>query len=233
MAFAQKPATPSTEGSSVPMPADRADDSYAIYSLLIPVLQDESDCACEQTGCRAKQTKKTRKNGYLVLDTTEDPSRGAFLQTPIAQTKPPMTLKQTFFGHLDPLDVPDEQMTRFQEAVADYASRKGERVRLERKLNLPLPYRLMDSKQYDEFRYTKTLPPLTDNTWPSDRRLVEKYEAWGPLSWMSEVYYDQARTLGLVWASRSGGRTNWYAFEKRDGQWRPAAWKDRGQVVQS
>jgi hypothetical protein len=217
------------ESDPIPIPPDRVADTYAIFSLLIPLLQDGQPCSCCHTGHPKK------KKGYLVPDTTADPSHDAFPQTPVAQTKPPMPPGQAFFAHMDPMDVPDDQMAQFREAVADYISRIGERVRLEPKFNLPLNYQLMDSKQLDE--YTKTLPPHVANTsrpWPPDCKLVKKYKGWGPLSWMSEVYFDRARTLGLVSAAAGNGcMVNWYAFEKRDGQWRKAAWKDRGQCEQA
>jgi hypothetical protein len=222
-ALAQKPSTPSTESRPVPMPADRADDSYAIFSLLIPVLQYDPPSQC---GC-GKMSHPTKKKGYLVSDTTADPDRIGFPRTPVAETKPPMGA-QGFFAHLDPMDVPDSQVAQFNEAVADYASRKGERVRLEPKFSLPLPFRLMDANEVSE--YAKLSVPHIEtpsHPWPPDRKLVKRYKGWGPLSRMSEVYFDHARLLGLVWAMRDGGCLNWYAFEKRDGQWRPAAWKDR------
>jgi hypothetical protein len=223
MALAQKPATPTTESSPAPMPADRGEDSYEIFSLLIPVLQDESPTPRE---C-GKTSRPAKKNGYLISDTTADPGRLAFPRTPVAETKPPMGA-QGFFAHLDPMDVPDRQVAQFNEAVVDYASRKGERVQLEPKFSLPLPYRLMSVNEVSEYAQL-SVPHISDpsHPWPPNRGLVKKYKGWGPLSRMSEVYFDHARVLGLVWAERNNGCMDWYAFEKQDGQWRPAAWKDR------
>jgi hypothetical protein len=198
------------------MPADRADDSYAIFSLLIPALQD---------------TKKE----YLISDTTADPTWDAYPQTPAVQTKPPAPVVQTFFANLDPMDVPDDRLAPFQEAVADYISRKGERVWLEPKLSLRLPYRLMNAEELIE--YSKlSIPHVSDpsHPWPPDRKLVKKYKGRGPLSRMSEVYFDREHTLGLVRAVAGNScKENWYSFEKRSGQWRAASWKDVGQCEEA
>jgi len=221
VSFAQETAAFSQESSPVPMPADRAEDSYAIFSLLVPVLQDDSSGSCMCRGAR-----RTKKKGYLILDTTADPQRLMFPRTPAVETKPPMGAKG-FFAHLDPMDVPDRQVAQFHEAVADYERRKGERVQLESKFSLPMKYWLMNENEAGE--YAKLSVPhiaSPSHPWPPDRKLVKKYKGWGPLSWMSEVYFDHARTLGLVWAARNDGCHDWYAFEKQDGHWRPAAWKD-------
>jgi len=219
--FAQETAASSQESSPVPMPVDRAEDSYAIFSLLVPVLQDDPPGSCMCRGAR-----RAKKNGYLILDTTADPQKLMFARIPAVETMPPMGAKG-FFAHLDPMDVPDGQVAQFHEAVADYERRKGERVRLEPRFSLPKPFWLMSESEAAE--YAKLDVPHVTNPshpWPPDPRLVKKYKGWGPLSWMSEVYFDQARTLALVWASRNDGCYDWYAFEKQDGHWRPTAWKD-------
>jgi hypothetical protein len=172
------------------MLAERADDSYAIYSLLIPVLQE---------------TKKE----YLISNTTEDPNRQATSQMPIARGKPPVTLVQQLAasGGGMILNVPDEWLIQFNEAVADYTSRKGERLRLEPKLRLPLPYRLVDGT------------------------LARKHKQPDLPSRMSEVYFDRSRSLGLVWGNIGSGCTHWYVFQKQDGQWRPAPWAPKAVCI--
>jgi len=202
------------QGNPIPMPTDRAEDSFTIYSLLIPVLQP---------------TKKE----YLVAETTEDLSGQFQVLTPAAQTKPPYAPIDIARLRIDPLDVPDDWKVPFQEAVADYQRNKEVRVRLEPKLRLPLPYRLLDSEQVKEYKLLQP-PHITSpsHPWPPDPKLVKKYKGRGPLSLVSEVYFDHARTLGLVWAV-SGCMENWYAFEKQNSQWLPAAWKDRGSCVEA
>ena len=216
-AFAKQPLEPSTETRAVSMPSDRADDSYAVFSLLIPVLQ-------------------TTKKEYLVSNTTENPRRYRSDVQPVSQTKPPMTpIQYAMSGGGIVMDVPDDWMAQFNEAVEEFRHREGIRVQLERKLNLPFPYRLIDSKGMDE--YLRLLAPRSlmpqGKPWHRDPKLEQKYMGQGPLIRMSEVYFDHEHSLGLVHASSlewdegpggNGCTQNWYAFEKRDGNWIPAPW---------
>lgn len=218
MAIAQKPAAPSSERRPVPMPAERADDSYAIYSLLIPALQ--------------KTTKE-----YLVMDTTENPHSSTYNVRPVAEeTKLPMTpIQRVMSGGGVVMKVPDDRMVQFNEAVEEFTRRDGVRVQLERKFILQIPYRLMDTKHINE--YSKLFEPqcvtAPGQLWHLDQKLERKYVRRGPLIRMSEVYFDHAHTFGLVhasslgWIEGAGGSScteNWYAFEKRDGKWSPATW---------
>jgi hypothetical protein len=215
-ALAQKSLTPSTESRPVPMPADRADDSYAIFSLLITVLQ--------------KTTKE-----YLILNATENPRSSTYNERPVAETKPPMTpIQRAMSGGGVLMNVSEDRMAQFNEAVKEFTIRDGVRVKLERKFNLRLPYRLMDSKHINE--YSKLFEPqclAPVKPWHLDSKLERKYIGRGPLIRISEVYFDHARTFGLVhasslgWNEGAGGSSctvNWYAFEKREGTWRPATW---------
>jgi hypothetical protein len=217
MKCAAQPPESSTERDAIRMPSERADDSYAIFSLLIPSLQN---------------TKKE----YLVADTTEDPSRQAFTQTPIARSEVPQSPITRALKGIEGIvvDVPERRLTQFHQVQEDYASRKGERLRLEPKFNMPLPYQLMDSKLMAEYERREPALGLVTQTWQVDRKIARHYRGRGPLSRMSEVYFDRFRTLGLVWAVKADDcLLNWYAFEKQDGRWTAASWKGLGMCVQA
>ena len=98
-ALAQKSLTPSTESRPVPMPADRADDSYAIFSLLITVLQ--------------KTTKE-----YLILNATENPRSSTYNERPVAETKPPMTpIQRAMSGGGVLMNVSEDRMAQLLAAL--------------------------------------------------------------------------------------------------------------------
>jgi len=191
------------QSEPVPIPRDRADDTYAVLSLLIASLE-------------------TTKKEYLVPDSTEDPDRQFGAGRPVTSRKQLM-----FAGAGSIVAVPEDRLPQFNEGIADVAARKGQRVNLEPRFSLPLRYRMMNSEARAE--YQKLIPPAVepaDGPWRLDHEIVRKYKGRGPLSLFSQVYFDRGQTLGMVWAMTYGNCSEgWHIYEKRDNTWRLVPWK--------
>ena len=114
------------DAGAIPMPADRAADSYAIYSLLMPGAPFDS--------MSAGQIQK-----WAIADTTISISDMNPVIPPEGQ-----------------LQAPKEHPKRFHEAVRDYDARKNHRIQLTNQFNLSQPYDLMDAGQVAELRRAKT-----------------------------------------------------------------------------
>lgn len=199
--FARRAAPP--EIDPVPIPLDRAADTYAILSLLIASLES---------------TKKE----YLVPDSTENLEGHYGTGRPVSSPR-----EWLAEGGGSIVEMPQDRLPQINEGRADIAARKGQRLRLEPKFTLPLPYRMMNSEARDE--YQKLIPPAVqdpNHPWRLDHRISRKYKGRGPLSLFSQVYFDHSQMLGMVWAMHHQDCfEGWSIYEKRDGVWRPVHWK--------
>jgi hypothetical protein len=111
---------------AIPMPADRAADSYAIYSLLMP-------------GAPFDTMSPQQNQRWAIADVTVN-------ITDMDPSVPPE----------GQLKAPEDHPKRFQEAVRDYEVHKYERIQLTSQLHLSLPYQLMNADQVAELRRSRT-----------------------------------------------------------------------------
>ena len=114
------------DSGGAPMPEDRAADSYAIYSMLMPGAPFDS------MGSAQNQT-------WAIADTT-------IIIPDMNPALPP-------HGQLQ---APGDHPTRFQEAVRDFEVRKYQRIQLTGHFQLPQPYKLLNSSQVAELRRAKS-----------------------------------------------------------------------------
>jgi len=186
-----------------PVPPGRAADTYAILSLLISSLE-------------------STKTEYLIPDVTEDPERNYGAGHPVTSRKEWLAA-----GGGSVVEVPEDRMPQFNEGLADIAARKGQRLRLEPRFALPLPYRMLNREAREE--YQKLTPPHIQNPnhpWRLDPEIARQYKGRGPLSLFSQVYFDRRQMLGMVWAMRYGDCSEgWFIYEKRESVWRRVPWK--------
>ncbi len=115
----QKPA-------AIPLAPTRADDSYAIYSLLL-----------NEQPFDALPSNQTAR--LAIADTTVS----------IREMNPAVMPDSA-------LQPPEENANAFKEAVRDFQSRRFERVQLTRRLALGEDYMLLNSTQVDEFRNARS-----------------------------------------------------------------------------
>ena len=114
------------DSGAIPMPEDRAADSYAIYSLLMP-------------GAPFDSTGSLQNQRWAIADTTVSISDMNPAIPPEGQLKPP-----------------DDHAKRFLEASRDFEARKYQRIQLTDHFRLSNPYKLLNGSQVDELRQAKT-----------------------------------------------------------------------------
>jgi len=114
------------DADAMPMPADRAADSYAIYSMLMP-------------GPPFDSISTAQNARWAIADTTVSISEMNPAVPPEGQLK-----------------APKEHANRFHEAVRDYEARKYERIQLTDEFHLSQPYKLLSSDEVTELRRART-----------------------------------------------------------------------------
>jgi len=111
---------------AMPMPQDRAADSYAIYSLLMP-------------GAPFDTMSAGQNQQWAIADTTVS----------ISDMNPAIPPEGQ-------LTAPKEHARGFHEAVRDYEARKYERIQLTEQFELAQSYTLMNGDQVAELQRAKT-----------------------------------------------------------------------------
>jgi hypothetical protein len=111
---------------TIPMPQDRAADSYAIYSLLMP-------------GAPFDSMGSLQSQSWAIADTTISISDMNPAIPPEGQLKPP-----------------DDHPKRFMEAARDFQARQYQHIQLTDQFHLSTPYKLMNGDQVAELRQAKT-----------------------------------------------------------------------------
>jgi hypothetical protein len=123
----RQPATPYSENGAIPMPSDRAADSYAIYSMLMP--------GEPFNGMAPDQTARWAIAEITVNAVDRNPA-----VPPQGQLKPP----------------PDDPRG-FNEAVADYQTNRNLRVRLAKdQLRISHDFDLLSPDQVNDLRDAKS-----------------------------------------------------------------------------
>jgi hypothetical protein len=184
---------------------ERAADSYAIYSLLLAGLENPG-------------------TNFLVAGMT----RVAQDVPTLASTNgTKLEFRQSLQGWKvsSRIVVPEDRATQYQQvsqALSDYQRRKGDRVFLEAKLELPRRYRLLNDKEVREWLGLQggMIDPATIS------QELKKWADWGPLVSFSEVYFSESQAMALVWGRvmTACGVSGWYLLEKTHGRWSRLLW---------
>jgi hypothetical protein len=114
------------DSGAIPMPQDRASDSYAIYSLLMP-------------GAPFDSMNSLQSQSWAIADTTVS----------ISDMNPAIPPEGQ-------LQAPKEHPKGFHEAVHDFEARKYQHIQLTDQFQLSQPHKLMDAAQVGELRQAKT-----------------------------------------------------------------------------
>lgn len=127
--------TPYSVHGAIPMPADRAQDSYAIYALLTP--------GPALASMPPEQSSQWAIAGVTVNETDRNPA-----VPPQGQLKPP-----------------SDNPKAFAEALFDYQTNKYVRVQLTRApLHIDHGFALLSPDQVNDFRAAKTAPTVSSET---------------------------------------------------------------------
>jgi hypothetical protein len=189
---AQQPARkPSDPLPAIPMPQDRADDSYRLYSSLLP----------------AGETVSTPPTQLLVQDTTltllptdkpcAQPATPSPSPTPDASLNPHLAIHPPAANHQDLVEVLD-----------DFDQHCHDRLTLNPDPNvwkLAVPIRLLNPAEQDEFRASHGRADAPD-----------KFQGASALYAFSEVYFNAHHTVAIVYATHWCGKQcvqgSWAAF---------------------
>jgi hypothetical protein len=182
------------------MPADRAKDSYAIYSQLLksgPI-----------------EWRNVSRKQWLIEETTNamplDVSCG-----PVADH--PGMNRHT--GGIEPhtaVQAPADRQSEWNKVLADYDQHCHDVIQLDRQsFRTDLPIRLLNAEEKQTFMKNPRTPR------------VEFADGAG-LHRFTEVFFNANHTLALVeqgmWCGILCGNWTWVVLERRDGQWKMLPW---------
>jgi hypothetical protein len=118
---------------------------------------------------------------------------------------------------------PKERDAEFQEVLADFRARSATQRKLRPAFTLAKPYFLLGPEEVAAFE--------KDRGWPKPPGAARdpRFEGVADLFRLSEVYFNQPRTLALTavatWCGGLCGLMRWVALEKqKDGKWEELPW---------
>ena len=189
----------------IPMPQDRAADSYSIYSVLLPVgeLADPG----------------WTRDLWLLSDTT------------VALVPPdqPCLAQEAEGIDMNPhvaVEPPADRRQDFAELLDDFDRRCHERIHLTSEaFNLVVPLRLLSQTEQEEFVRARFDP----NAGMEGDLLTARYKGAPGLSMFSQVYFNAHHTMAMVYASGwCGGlcaQSYWQVLGVEDGSWKRLGWR--------
>jgi hypothetical protein len=188
----------------IPMPGDRAADSYAIYSSLMPLGETANpDWAHDY---------------WLVQDAT-------VAVVPVDQPCKVEPGPQNTFDMNPNVGVhpTKDRQQDFKEILDDFDAHCHDRVALSATAwQTTVPVRLLTPAEQDEYRAT------IGTTSGANSEAAKKYKGAPALYGFSEVYFNVRHTVALVyathWCGGLCGQGFWVAFALEDGQWKRLKW---------
>lgn len=200
--------TDSNAKPAISMPANRVADSYAIYSSLIP-FGETADTGWPH-------------DLWLVKDETI---------TAVADDEPCLPLEKDnkqSFGMNPHITVhpPADRMEDFREILEDFDEHCHEHIQLDPNAwHLSAPVRLLNSKEQAEFMSTR----FGHMGQTHDPAIQAKYKGAPALYGFSQVYFNTAHTVALVyathWCGGLCGQGLWIALAlDRNGKWKQLRW---------
>jgi hypothetical protein len=200
-ACAQKPPT---EPAPIPMPSDKVAESYRIYSSLIPLGETAN--------------KGWPHDLWLVQETT-------VAVVPAGQPCPPDLAKRQGIDMNPHVSVhpPEKYAADFEEILNDFDVHCHDRAQLDANaFSLMVPVHLLNAEEQKEFHETR-LPALRDSA------AGAKFKGAPALYGFSEVYFNAAHTVALVyathWCGGLCGEGMWVALALEQGKWKPLDWR--------
>ncbi len=185
-------------------------DSYAVWSVLIPLLQPDV-------------------NNYLISSLTT-PSHLPIAYRPDKDLTP---IERAKLGNPEIVDVPPASRSKFAEAAGYYNQRPEEALHLARMLTLPHSYRLMSSTDLVAYRRLKPPECVVDpnHPWHRERGLERTYAKLPPPCFLSRVSFDDSKSLALVSAQTAGEVRKAFCFQKQDAEWQWTRWPTTTPII--
>jgi len=183
----------------IPMPLDRVDDSYRIYSAIMP----GGEFANPDTPYKLFLIRDVT----LVMAPTDQPCASTPYNNPHDDIRPPA-----------------DRVQEFAEVLADFDLHCHDRVQLtNEKWQLGVPYLLLSEEQQHEFSGLRCGAKLGNS---DDLKL--KYAGAPGLNSFSQVYFNAHHTLAMVyttqWCGCLCGTSEWVVVELVQGQWKQRNW---------
>jgi hypothetical protein len=186
-----------------PMPPDRAEDSYAIYSTLLPL----------------GETADRPATFLAVQDATITAVQP---DAPCAVPEATDAMSRARSGGMNPhvnVTAPKGDRQDYDEVLADFDAHCHERLALTAESwRTRVPVHLLNETEQSEFRTTRN----TQNP------AAEKYKGTPALFAFSQIYFNTHHTVALVyathWCGGLCGQGFWVAFQKENGAWKRLDW---------
>lgn len=212
--LAQVPDPQAKAPAPIPMPSWRAAHSYQIYSQLM----------------LARASSRAPDEFWLIQDATVTAVR----PNEPCHTDPKVSDKYSI--NMNPhvaVHPPQYYEQDFREILADFDAHCHETVTLDASLfDTPIPVRLLNSTQQDQFRATHYPAPGTMT--PELASAAAQFRGATALYAFSEVYFNAHQTVALVyathWCGMLCGGGGWVAFALEDGNWKRLNWSATGWV---
>jgi hypothetical protein len=187
------------------MPADRAGDSYAIYSNLLPL-------------------GETAKPGWPhELFLVQEAMIAVVPADRPCRPEPQRDALSSFDTSINPhltVHPPAANNRDMKEILQDFDAHCHERLRLSAAgWTTSAPVRLLTPAEQKEFQATRT----------GGTDAGSKFKGVSALYGFSRVYFNASRTVAIVyathWCGALCGQGFWVAFGLRDRQWKPLGWQ--------
>ena len=214
LAFASFAQQPAASPKPIPMPSDRAADSYRIYSMLLPITESVL-------------------TQIIYFDNNRRPSELLLLaDTTITVVQPNGPCKNPF-GRINPyvaLYPTPEQAQDYAEMLDDFDHHCHDRIVLTAEsLKLAVPVHVLNQAEQEEFRKTRLRLKPGDQTDPA---AVAKYKGAFGLSSFTEVYFNSHHTVAMVygwgWCGDPCSQGFWTVFGLQNGEWKQLKWRSSG-----
>jgi hypothetical protein len=199
----------------IPMPEDRASDSYTLYEELIPVGESGAPGWPHDL--------------WLVADTT----RSMVAADQPCWQAPTDGKPRGFTGTMNPHEAvhPTEDRAQdFAEILEDFDRHCHDRVQLDAaSWHLPVPVHILNEAEQKEFFSTRfRARPKDGQPSENDARIAAKYKGAPGLFSFSEVFFNTHHTVALVyadlWCGGLCGNRFWSAFSLVNGEWKRLYW---------
>jgi len=192
---------------AIPMPPDRAADSYRIYSSLIP-LGETAGSSWPHDLWLVRNTTITVVNAEQACSPTQGSGQNEGFESSLNP-----------HGAVHPTD---DRLRDFAEILEDFDRHCHDRIILNaNSLKLSARVRLLNPEEQKEFEGTRFGPA-------KDPAVAAKYQGAPALYGFSEVYFNKAHTIALLyathWCGSLCGQGFWLAFALSDGQWKHLRW---------
>jgi hypothetical protein len=201
--FAQQTTTAPRQSEPLPMPQDRAAESYQIYSELLP-------------GHEIEWGDAPRSFWLVEAATKAEP-----LESPCATG-----------GMMNPhraIEAPQSQQTDFAEVLADFDKRCHDRYQLDAsQFHLRLPIRLLDEEGQKRFanRVSGYMPPR--NNIMLAPPTPEEFKGAAGMHSFTAVYFNKTHTLAMteigMYCGSLCGAWRWVVLERKNGRWQILPW---------